>query len=346
VTSRTSAKHQFPIAIKEISGDGSFEGLLAVYGNVDLGKDMIEPGAFTKTIQEHGSEVPLLWQHDTDEPIGKLTLVDGPDALRVKGQLLMDLPMAQKAFLLLKARIIRGLSIGYDSIKDSVEEGVRHLKELRLWEGSIVTFPMNEAAMVTSVKRSGASQTKDDFDTELQQVQLQDAGYQMFCALRTALCSLNWDSVLSKDDKVTAAQTILDQFSLTYMAYLPLYLDYLNQEYGMQTMSRTLAERKDMKRIQRQLKEGRKFSSETMKSLKEAHGHVKAMDDIFAALFGDEADDETDDADQMEDNPDKENTGDEDTTEPKAAVRKTEPAVNHSAATQFLDDMRSLVPTA
>jgi phage head maturation protease len=40
------------------------------------------------------------------------------------------------------------LSIGFDPIKDFVEDGVRHLKELRLWEVSVVTFPMNEAAIV------------------------------------------------------------------------------------------------------------------------------------------------------------------------------------------------------
>jgi len=131
---------------------GAFEGLLAVYNNVDLGGDCIMPGAFTKTLQEHGPQVPLLWQHQTAEPIGILTLTDGPDALSVQGQLLLDLDMAQKALVLLKNKIIKGMSIGYDTIQDSVENGVRYLKELRLWEGSLVTFPMNEQAMVTSVK--------------------------------------------------------------------------------------------------------------------------------------------------------------------------------------------------
>jgi len=57
--------------------------------------------------------------------------------------------MAQKAFTLLKNQIIKGMSIGYDTIQDSVENGVRYLKELRFWEGSLVTFPMNQSAMVT-----------------------------------------------------------------------------------------------------------------------------------------------------------------------------------------------------
>jgi len=81
-----------------------------------------------------------------------LTLVDGPEALMVQGQLLMEVDDAKNAYLLMKANIVRGLSIGFDTVRDAVESGVRHLKEIRLWEGSIVTFPMNPAAMVTTIK--------------------------------------------------------------------------------------------------------------------------------------------------------------------------------------------------
>ncbi|HYK63809.1 MAG TPA: HK97 family phage prohead protease [Patescibacteria group bacterium] len=132
--------------------DGSFEGLLAVYNNVDLGGDVVMPGAFTKTLQEHGSQVPLLWQHRTDNPIGTLSLTDSPNGLQAKGKLLLVLPQAQAAYQLLKSGVIRGLSIGYDTITEGYENGVRQLKELRLWEGSVVTFPMNPEAMVLAVK--------------------------------------------------------------------------------------------------------------------------------------------------------------------------------------------------
>ena len=46
------------------------------------------------------------------------------------------------------------LSIGYDAVDfnyDSVS-GIRHLKELRLWEVSIVTWGMNEFAQIEEVK--------------------------------------------------------------------------------------------------------------------------------------------------------------------------------------------------
>lgn len=306
---KTAAKQFFNLQVKAIAPDGSFEGVLAVYDNVDLGGDSILPGAFTKTIQEHGDEVPMLWQHDTKEPIGTLTLTDSPNALLVKGQLLMDLPMAQKAYLLLKGGIIKGLSIGYDTIKKDIEGGVRKLKEIRLWEGSIVTFPMNPLAMVTAIK--SLLEKKDDFNSELAEIQLRDSGYQIICALSSATYSLPW-APLSKEDKVAAASTICDQFKEAFMTFFPLYVDYLEEQYGdFETMSADEIEKK-------QKKSGREFSASNMKTLKEAHGHVKSLDDIFDTLIDDTADDEDED--------DKSAAA---TEEAKAASAITEP-VDHS----------------
>jgi HK97 family phage prohead protease len=318
---KTATKQHFNLQIKAIAADGSFEGVLAVYDNVDLGGDSILPGAFTKTMKDHGNEVPLLWQHDTEEPIGQLTLTDSPEALLVKGQLLMDLPMAQKAYLLLKAKIIKGMSIGYDTIKKDIEGGVRKLKEIRLWEGSIVTFPMNPLAMVTAIK--ALREKKDDFNTELAEIQLRDTGDQLFCALRYATSSLPWQAGMSKDQKVSAAETTLQQFTEAYLAFLPLYIDYLTETYGdMETMSRDEIEKKS----------GREFSAANMKTLKEAHGHVKSLDDIFGALFDDPADEE-DDVEKSA----------AATVEAKAATTIPEPDKDHSAIEPKIQELKGLL---
>lgn len=277
-----------PMLIKDITATGTFDGILSTYNNIDLGGQLVEPGAFTKTIQEHGPTVPMLWQHKSDKPIGTLTLIDAPDALRVKGQLLLDVDDAKKAYLLIKAQVVKGLSIGYDTIKDAVEGGVVHLKELRLWEGSIVTFPMNQLAMITAVK---ANQDKKDFSTELAEIQLQEASYQMWIALRAALCSLPWASDLTREEKIAASAECIQQFSEAYMAFFPAYLDYLEEEYGaMNTMERAAME----------TKAGRKISAANLKQLKAAHehsqnaqGHAKSAEDILFALLDDEAADES-----------------------------------------------------
>jgi HK97 family phage prohead protease len=78
---------------------------------------------------------------------------DTPQGLHVEGTLLLQDPTALKAYTLIKARVISGMSIGYEALQSSMDaDGVRLLKEVRLWEGSIVTFPMNESATISSVK--------------------------------------------------------------------------------------------------------------------------------------------------------------------------------------------------
>ncbi len=143
----------FKLEIKEFGNDGVFTGMASVYGNRDLGGDVVEAGAFSKTLSEKNGEVPILWQHDMREPIGIGKLSDSADGLQIKGELALESPTAVKAYGLLKRGVLKGLSIGYDTIRDEVKDKVRYLKELKLWEVSIVTFPMNELATVQSVKQ-------------------------------------------------------------------------------------------------------------------------------------------------------------------------------------------------
>jgi uncharacterized protein len=153
-------RHDCALKIKSLDATGSFTGIAAVYHSIDLGGDRIEPGAFTRTIA--ASKVfPLLWQHQSDNPIGTVTVTDSREGLLVSGQLLMDLDEAKRAYTLIKAKVIKGLSIGFETIQDSVEDGVRQLKEIRLWEVSIVTFPMNLDATIGSVKALSAEDVAD-----------------------------------------------------------------------------------------------------------------------------------------------------------------------------------------
>lgn len=326
-------KRALRMEIKQLTDTGSFEGVLATYGNVDLGGDVIEPGAFTKTIQEHGPECKLLWQHEPANVIGTLQLIDGPDALRVKGQIELDddIPFSKTAYKLLKKRLLSGLSIGYDTVKDSIEGGVRHLKELRLWEGSLVTFPMNEMAGVTSVKQRAARDQKDGFSEEYAENIIMAAPWQMLDAITESLFDLLWSGDLSADEVAAAAAAALQEFSDAWLAWLPQFMELTADSSGMGYMRRQALELKT-KLIARERKEGRRFSGATAASLKEAHGNVKNADSILNALFTDEADDEEEDS--------------SDTSEGKAARRKSEPISSHSAAESLLSSIRSLIRAA
>jgi HK97 family phage prohead protease len=142
----------FRFELKAVDADGTFVGLAAVYGNVDLGGDSIDAGAFKRTLADRGGEIKLLWQHNPSLPIGKGRLTDSAAGLQIEGKLALGITAAKDAYEALKAGIVDGLSIGYDAIKAESKAGARHLKEIRLHEVSLVTFPMNTEARVSVVK--------------------------------------------------------------------------------------------------------------------------------------------------------------------------------------------------
>ena len=154
----------FHLELKEANeASGEFSGTITIYGVEDLGADIVERGALDATLKAR-PEVPILWQHDTGEVIGKGRLQDEGDKVTIRGKLDMGDPTAVKILHKLKAGLVSRLSIGFQAVKVTWEETkdrmIRHIQELALWEVSICLFPMLSAAQVTSVK----SQTIRDYE--------------------------------------------------------------------------------------------------------------------------------------------------------------------------------------
>jgi len=141
--------------VKELSESGTFEGLASVYGNVDLGQDIVEPGAFKEFVMTQDGQVVILNAHNTREPVGKGKVTDTHLGLAIKGRLNLAVARARDVYEMMKDGVIRGLSIGFDILPNGAEideKGIRHLKALKLWEVSTTVFPLNEAAKISSVK--------------------------------------------------------------------------------------------------------------------------------------------------------------------------------------------------
>jgi HK97 family phage prohead protease len=169
-------RKRFTLKIKSVDDTGSFTGLGAVYNTVDLGGDSIIPGAFARTLAA-GKQFPLLWQHQPENPIGACKVTDTREGLLVDGKLLLQDPTALKAYTFIKAGIIKGISIGYDTIQATYDGDVRQLKECRLWEFSVVTFPMNESATIASVKSLSVSD--DEVQMHLKAIARHQKGIRM-----------------------------------------------------------------------------------------------------------------------------------------------------------------------
>ena len=152
------------------SDERTIEGMGSIFNNVDHGNDMVMHGAFAKSLSSR--KPAMLWQHKQDHVIGVWDDVrETSQGLFVKGRIL-ETQVGNDAYTLAKAGALTGMSIGY-GVKDSSydkKSGVRQLKELALHEVSLVTFPMNDLATITSVKNKPAT------ERQLEEC-LRDAGY-------------------------------------------------------------------------------------------------------------------------------------------------------------------------
>lgn len=144
-----------PLQIKALE-DREFSGHGSIFGNEDLGGDIVMPGAFKRSLAQHrksGGLPPMFWMHDPSRVPGKwLTMSEDDDGLKVKGTL-APTPLGDEIRTLLKMKAVSGLSIGYRTIDyDFDDDGRRLLKEVELWEVSVVSLPMNPLAQVAHAK--------------------------------------------------------------------------------------------------------------------------------------------------------------------------------------------------
>jgi uncharacterized protein len=141
-----------------IDADGTVEGYASLFGEIDQARDMVVRGAFAATLAARGVQrIPMLFQHDPAEPIGVwLELREDQRGLYARGRLIPEVARARELLSLLRAGAIDGLSIGFRTVKGSIEprSRVRRLLAVDLWEISIVTFPLLAGARVRAVKRA------------------------------------------------------------------------------------------------------------------------------------------------------------------------------------------------
>ena len=150
-----------PCDLKSVEADGTFAGYASLFGEVDLGNDLVMPGAFRESLRARGVQgIKLLFQHDPNEPIGVwLELREDARGLFARGRLMPEVTRAREVLSLMRAGALDGLSIGFRTMKGRTDPktGVRRLDQIDLWEISVVTFPMLPEARVSTVKRRGLS---------------------------------------------------------------------------------------------------------------------------------------------------------------------------------------------
>ena len=200
---------------------GTFEGYGSVFENVDLGGDVVVRGAFKASLDRWSKkgEMPAMFgYHRFDNPVGDWLQISEDDyGLKVRGRLWVygdtRIEEAVKCYNVVKGTGPRGLSIGYRAIEEEIQDTAtgrfRLLKEIELFEISVVGFAMNPKASVTSVKsligEAGQLLSKREVEKALR-----DAGLSTRQA--KAFIASGYDSVSRDEEQLDDILASIDQF--------------------------------------------------------------------------------------------------------------------------------------
>lgn len=154
------------LSLKDVDEkQGIVTGYFSVFNNKDSDGDIVMPGAFKKTLQENGPEsakprILHLLQHDTWKPLAKPHVLKEDDHGLYFESKISHTDYGRDTLLLYRDGVLTEHSIGYQTVKREVIEGpsgtyvdrTTKLIELKLWEGSTVSWGANMEALVTGVK--------------------------------------------------------------------------------------------------------------------------------------------------------------------------------------------------
>lgn len=145
--------------------DGQFTAYASVFGNVDSYGDVVVKGAFDRDLKvwdKSGNPIPLLFGHNMTDPdynIGHVVKAEEDEVgLKVTCQLDLDNPKAKQVYRMLKGRRINQMSFAYDVVDGAMGERdgepVFELRDLKLYEVSVVTVGANQETEILAVKQA------------------------------------------------------------------------------------------------------------------------------------------------------------------------------------------------
>lgn len=157
---------------------GLIKGYASTFGNIDLGDDVVQRGAFLKSIekyQKEGDKIPICFQHSLMDIVGgcdPARMREDEKGLYIEGEIYKKTLKGCDVYELAKQKVLNKMSIGYsvdacdydEEIENGKSRNIRLLKEVSLYEISMVSHPMNQQARISDVKteKNDISISKDE----------------------------------------------------------------------------------------------------------------------------------------------------------------------------------------
>lgn len=194
-------------------------GYFSAYGNVDSDNDIIEKGAYTKTINERAKEVFMLYNHNWDYLMDRgsrsLKLIDDNFGLGFEAKI-ADTNMGRDLIVYYEEGLVNEHSVGFQTTKAvNDSNGTRIIKEIKLWEGSAVPLGANSSTPFNGFKSASTIKEANDYILKITKLirngNLTDEGFEQ---LEFALKQLQLESyelgIKSTRKEVEPAQATQD----------------------------------------------------------------------------------------------------------------------------------------
>jgi HK97 family phage prohead protease len=135
---------------------GIVTGYFSAFNNIDSDGDVIVSGAYKKTVAENGPQgrnrIMHLLQHNPLMPLGKPTeLMEDAKGLRFTSKI-TETSYGKDVIKLYAEGVFNEHSVGFEIIKADNKAGYREIREIKLWEGSTVTWGANPNTPIESIK--------------------------------------------------------------------------------------------------------------------------------------------------------------------------------------------------
>jgi len=196
---------------------GIVKGYGSVFGNKDSDNDIIEKGAYRRTIKNNGSRVKYLYQHDITKPIGRMKELYEDDKGLVFVAEVPKTTFGNEVLELMKFGVIDENSVGIMPVKkDYDENGIRVIKEAKLYEISAVTIAANDEAKILEVKGeyNNPDYLSKRFDNLIKVIRKgnvsDDLGYLIEYELEVIKSLIARDNTHQSDEELTRDNTHLD----------------------------------------------------------------------------------------------------------------------------------------
>lgn len=199
--------------VKDVDVKGrTITGYLSAFGNKDFDGDIIEKGAFKKSITERKDNILFLNQHNWAQPHGKFkTLMEDDKGLYFESTpFVKGVTYSEDTLKLYEAGIINEHSIGFTTIKDHYEKesDTRYIKEVKLYEGSNVTLGANNQTPFTGFKSLTLKEINDKCDRLYKAIRNGNFTDETFVLLEYALKDLQLEAYELGKKSLTEVETI------------------------------------------------------------------------------------------------------------------------------------------